>query len=202
MRGGAELISEAAGNSPRVAAIHGDMSETLISTGVAGLEMGVAVATSPSASLLPSKLASGNFTPPVRRFSYFSDNTAIPKGHTAFTSRQSANAVMGKSASEVTGISRSQWLHNLAKRFGGGETPYNLIAGTFEANYQMGRIESLVSHLEGLGQKVEYSGILRGRHLRLRLISNDKLLLNLRLDVRTIIRAPRGTENIFNRSFR
>jgi RHS repeat-associated protein len=151
--------------------------------------------------LLPSKVSGKNFTPEVRRFSYFSENTPIPSTHPAYTKRQSASAVMGKSASDVTGIPRSEWLHRHARRLGGGETSYNLTAGTFEANYQMGRIESLVSHLEKLGRRIEYTGILRGQILRLRLISDDKLILNLRLDVRTQIAAPRGSGNIFNKSF-
>jgi hypothetical protein len=201
MRSGAELASEAAGYSPRVAAVHGDMSETLFSAGVAGLEMGIGLANSSTAGLLPQTVSGKNFTPAVQRFSYFSENTRIPSSHAAYTARQSASAVMGKSASDVTGIPRSEWLHLLARRFGGGETRSNLVAGTFEANYQMGRVESLVSHLEGLGKRVEYTGTLRGQHLRLKLISDDKLILNLRLDVRTQIAAPRGSRNIFNKSF-
>ena len=152
-------------------------------------------------SLLPSKVSGKNFTPAVRRFSYFSENTPIPSTHPAYTERQSARAVMGKSASDVTDIPRSEWLHLHARRFGGGETSYNLVAGSFEANYQMGRIEALVSHLQKLGRRIEYTGSLGGRHLRLRLISDDKLILNLRLDVRTQIAAPRGSRNIFNISF-
>jgi RHS repeat-associated protein len=152
-------------------------------------------------SLLPSKVSGKNFTPAVRRFSYFSESTPIPSTHPAYTERQSARTVMGKSASDVTDIPRSEWLHLHARRFGGGETPYNLVAGSFEANYQMGRIESLVDHLEKLGRRIEYTGSLRGRHLRLRLISDDKLILNLRLDVRTQVAAPRGSRNIFNKSF-
>jgi hypothetical protein len=152
-------------------------------------------------SLLPTKISGKNFTPAVRRFSYFSESTPIPSTHPAYTERQSARAVMGQSASDVTGIPRSEWLHLQARRLGGGETSYNLVAGTFEANYQMGRIESLVSHLEKLGRKIEYTGTLRGQYLRLRLISDDKLILNLRLDVRIQIAAPRGSRNIFNISF-
>ena len=201
MRGGAELISEAAGNSPRVAAVHGDMSETLISAGAAGMEMGIGLARSSPASLLPPTVSGKNFTPAIQRFSYFSENSRIPSSHPAYTARESANEVMGKSASDVTGIPKSQWLHLLARRFGGGEIRSNLVAGTFEANYQMGRIESLVNHLEGLGRRIEYTGTLRGQHLRLRLVSDNKLILNLRLDVRTQIAAPRGGRNIFNKSF-
>ncbi len=201
MRSGGALISEAAGNSPRVAAVHGEMSEALISAGAAGAEMGISAVTSPAATLLPAKYTGTHFTPAIRRFAYYSDRTAIPASHAAYTARQSASSVMGQSATNVTNISRSQWLHMLARRFGGGETSYNLAAGTFEANYQMGRFEATVNHLEGLGKHIEYTGTLRGQTLRLRLVSDDKLILNLRLDIRTQVVAPRGSSNIFNKSF-
>jgi len=202
MRGGAALMSEGVfGNSAPVAAVHGDMAEYLIPAVAGGVSLGVGIARSSLPTLLPAQRFGSNFTPPVRRFAYYSDVETIPPTHAASTPRQSARRVMGQSAEDVTNIPRSQWLHMLARRFGGGETPGNLVAGTFEANYQMGRVESLVNHLEGLGQRVEYSGVLRGQTLRLRLISNDKLVLNLRLDVRTTVVAPRGSSNIFNQGW-
>ncbi|NES18675.1 MAG: toxin [Symploca sp. SIO3E6] len=157
---------------------------------------GTGVSSAPG-SLLPPKISGNNFTPPVRRFSYSSENPTRPQ-----VPRQDASDVMGKRASDVTGIENSQWLHLQARRFGGREIPSNLVAGTREANYQMERIEALVANLERSGQRVIYTGSLRGKWLRLRVMSNNKLLINLRLDIRTQVVAPRGKDNIFNKGFR
>ncbi len=138
----------------------------------------------------------------VRQFASYSDATPIPPTHPAYTPRQSASAVMGASASSVTGIPGSQWLHLLARRLGGPEWARNFVAGTFEANYQMGRVEALVVRLTRAGQSVEYTGKLVGHRLNLRLVSNDRTLLDVWLDVRVQARAPRGSANIFNQSFR
>ncbi|WP_107669741.1 SpvB/TcaC N-terminal domain-containing protein [Cyanothece sp. BG0011] len=198
MRSAGEFTSEAFGNSPRVARIHGDMAETFISAGVAGLEMGVGFATASPHTLLPPKISGNNFIPPVRRFNYSSADPKAP-----VPPRPDMNEIMGKSAQEVTGIPKSEWLHLKGRaKFGGSDDPSNIVAGTFEANYQMGRIEALVVHLEKLGQNVNYSGVLRGKWLRLRVTSNNKPLINLRLDTRTQNVAPRGSSQIFNKGFK
>lgn len=129
----------------------------------------------------------------------YSSETPPPQtvGH-----RLNASRVMGARASDVTGIPKSQWLHLLARRFFGGEVPQNLIAGTFEANYQMGRIEALAARAVEFGHHIEYSGYLRGTNLRLQLKINTLEVLDLNLDVITQIRAPRGAGNFFNASAR
>jgi hypothetical protein len=69
--------------------------------------------------------------------------------------RKNLKKVMGKTASQETGLPGMVWLHKIAHSLGGSDRPENLVAGTTEANQVMLAFERIALYAVKLNRRVD-----------------------------------------------
>jgi len=70
--------------------------------------------------------------------------------------RESLGQVMGGSATQLSGVQNSEWLHMIAHSLGGQDTPANIVAGPHSLNTAMIPFERLVRSAARQGRMADY----------------------------------------------